>query len=89
MKRSLIPPTAPIVQNPGRMYFVPNPHEDFGAQTATWWIFTPELMCSFLAVLGFGDQVLTEHFPTFQGKRVRLYTVVAKRTRGRVEGGSK
>jgi hypothetical protein len=84
-KRKLIsPPTAPVVQNPGRMYFVPNPHEDFSAQTATWWIFTPELMCSFLAVLGFGDQVLTEHFPTFQGKTVRLYTVVAKRTRGSV-----
>ena len=87
-KRGLIPPATVVVQNPGRMYFVPNPHEDFSAQTATWWIFTPEVMCCFLGVLGFGDQVLTEHFQTFQGKRMRLYTVVAKRTRGRVVGDS-
>jgi len=82
-----------LSQNAGRIdnnsiYFVPNPHEDLSAQTATWWIFTPEVMCCFLGVLGFGDQVLTEHFQTFQGKRMRLYTVVAKRTRGRVEGDS-
>ena len=80
IKRRLISPPAPVVQNAGRIYFVPNPHEDSSAQTATWWIFTPEVMCCFLAVLGFGDQVLTEHFQTFQGKKTRLYTVVAKRT---------
>jgi hypothetical protein len=88
-KGRLISPTAPVVENAGRMYFVPNPHEPSSGQTATWWVFTPEVMCCFLAVLGFGDQVLTEHFQTFQGKKIRLYTVVARRTQGRVEDSSK
>src|SRR5258708_504305 len=54
-KRRLIPPPAPVVQNPGRIYFLPHPHEDLNAQTATWWIFSPEMMFCFLDVLGFSD----------------------------------
>ena len=37
------------------------------------------------SVLGFGDQVVTENFQIFHGKKVRWYTVVGKRTAGRVE----
>ena len=55
----------------------------------SWWCFPPEVICRFLGVLGFGDQVVTEHFQNYQGKRVRLYTVVGKRTLGRVEEGTK
>lgn len=66
----------------GGMYFVPNPQgTELGAEISTWWCFSPEVICRFLGVLGFGDQVVTEHFQTFQGKRIRLYTVVGKRIR--------
>ena len=73
---------SPGCHHPGSMYFVPNPQgTDLEAQISTWWSLSPEVICRFLGVLGFGDQVVTEHFQTFQGKRIRLYTVVGKRTR--------
>jgi methyltransferase family protein len=66
---------------PGAMYFVPNSQgSDLGAEISTWWCLSPEVICRFLGVLGFADQVVTEHFQTLQGKRIRLYTVVGKRT---------
>jgi len=66
----------------GGMYFVPNTQgTDLGAEMSTWWCLSPEVICRFLEVLGFADQVVTEHFQTYQGKRIRLYTVVGKRTR--------
>jgi hypothetical protein len=73
---------SPSVPHPGCLYFVPNPQAtELEAEIGTWWCFPPEVICRFLGVLGFGNQVVTEHFQTFQGKRVRLYTVVGKRTR--------
>jgi len=66
------------------MYFAPNAGADeLLEQVTTWWKLSPEVICRFLDVLGFGDQVVSEHFQTFQGQRVRLYTVVAKRTFGK------
>jgi SAM-dependent methyltransferase len=73
---------SPGCRHPGGMYFVPNPQAtDLGAEISTWWCLSPEVICRFLAVMGFKEQVVTEHFQTFQGKRIRLYTVVGKRTR--------
>lgn len=84
LKRLLIKTgvVSPGGHHPGSMYFVPNPQgTDLEAQISTWWSLSPEVICRFLGVLGFRDQVVTEHFQTFQGKRIRLYTVVGKRTR--------
>lgn len=73
---------SPAWRHPRGMYFVPNPEgSDLTAETSTWWCFSAEVICRFLGVMGFGDQVVTEHFQTYQGKRIRLYTVVGKRTR--------
>jgi len=73
---------------PGGMYFLPNPQgtglgaeKNLGVEISSWWSLSPDVICRFLGVLGFGDQVVTEHFQTFQGKRVPMYTVVGKRTR--------
>jgi len=72
---------SPASHRPAGMYFVPNPQPtDLGAEIGTWWCLSPEVICRFLGVLGFGDQVVTEHFQNFQGKRIGLYTVVGKRT---------
>jgi len=83
LKRLLIKTgvVSPASHHSAGMYFVPNPQgTDFGAQISTWWCLSPEVICRFLGVLGFGDQVVTEHFQIYQGKRIRLYTVVGKRT---------
>jgi hypothetical protein len=64
----------------GCMCFLPDPKTTDPGTAATWWCFSPGVICRFLAVLGFGDQVVTEHFQTYRGNRFRLYTVVAKRT---------
>lgn len=77
-----------VVEQPHRpcMYFLPNASAgEVAEQLGTWWTFPPEVIGRFLGVLGFGTQVVTEHFQTYRGKKVRLYTVVGKRTLGRVE----
>jgi hypothetical protein len=88
-KANIIPASLPFsVQQPPRIDFVPTPRAgELAGQVGTWWHFPPEVMCRFIDVLGFGDQVVTEHFQKFQGQSIRLYTVVGKRTHGRVEEG--
>ena len=47
----------------------------------SWWQFTPAAIRRFLGVLGFGDAIVTAHTqPFLNGHRVRLFTVVARRT---------
>jgi hypothetical protein len=48
----------------------------------TWWVFTPELIRCWLAVLGFEDTRVTFHEQKFHGKAVRLFTVVGQRSSG-------
>jgi hypothetical protein len=87
-KTNIIP--ASIPPPPLGMYFIPDAKAgELAGQLGSWWRFPPELICRFLDVLGFADQVVTEHFQTFQGHRMRLFTVVGKRTSGRVEEGPK
>jgi hypothetical protein len=74
----LVSPSDP---HPGQLFFCPSPGTTDPNAAMTWWCFPPQAICRFLGVLGFEDQVVTEHFQKFQGKVIRLYTVVAKRTR--------
>ena len=84
IKARVIPP--PVAQNPGCLFFLPDPYaSDFRSHIGAWWCFPPAVICRFLAVLGFRDQVVTEHFQNYLGKPARLYTVVGKRTVGEVE----
>lgn len=50
--------------------------------TDTWWKLHPEVVVRMLGVLGFGNAVVTYHRQTYRGRRLRLFTVVAHRTRG-------
>jgi SAM-dependent methyltransferase len=45
----------------------------------SWWRLSPELVGAFLGVLGFGEQRVSYHKQSYRGRRVRLFTVVAKR----------
>jgi SAM-dependent methyltransferase len=73
---------SPVARHPGAMYFIPDPNaSDLGSQMFTWWSLPPEVIGRFLSVLGFEDQQVTEHFQTYKGSRVRLYTVVGRRTK--------
>jgi hypothetical protein len=79
-----------VIKQPPCMYFHPNASAgELAGQVGAWWTLPPEVICRFLGVLGFEDQVVTAHFQNFHGNRVRLYTVVGKRTLGRVEEGPK
>jgi hypothetical protein len=49
----------------------------------TWWVLTPELVQSFLAVLGFERTEVRFHRQLFHGRPTRLFTVVGWRTQGR------
>lgn len=64
--------------------FMPD-HRAF-APKAGWWLMTPALMRRFLAALGFDAVRETHHTHRYEGQRQRLYTVVAERRRGAVEG---
>jgi hypothetical protein len=84
---STSPPESPsrkrrFLSNPhqGQMFFVPAPGTTDPSAAVTWWSFPPQVICQFLGVLGFEDQVVTEHSQCFMGKRARLYTVVGRRT---------
>lgn len=46
----------------------------------TWWHFTPEVLCKMLGVLGFHNTEVTFHDQLFHGRKVKLFTIVAKRT---------
>lgn len=47
----------------------------------TWWNLPPKLVVEFLGVLGFEDATVTYHSQRLKGRRMPLYTVVAKRTK--------
>lgn len=54
---------------------------------ATWWDFNPEIIKQFLGVLGFEDTTVTYHRQLWRGQaQVRMFTVVGRRTKGRVAG---
>jgi hypothetical protein len=47
--------------------------------STTWWGLTPELIIEFVKILGFEDTKLSFHTQIYNGKKVRLYTVVGQR----------
>lgn len=53
----------------------------------TWWRLEPEIVVAFLGVLGFEKTSLTYHSQVFQGRKLPLFTIVAKRARGDVADG--
>jgi hypothetical protein len=72
--RSLLPPQLrrPI------MRFMPDWRTREGADG--WWRLTPEIVQTFLGVLGFERTEVLAHFQLFKGRRKRLFTVVGHRT---------
>jgi SAM-dependent methyltransferase len=50
------------------------------APLTTWWVLTPELLRSWLGVLGFEESRVTYHRQMFRGRPVPLFTVVGRRT---------
>lgn len=58
--------------------FIPDP--DHG-RLETWWHYSPDLIISFLRVLGFSDATVTRHFQRFEvtGEMVEQFTVVARK----------
>ncbi len=50
--------------------------------TDTWWKLHPEIVARMLGVLGFGETRTTFHTQLYRGRRLRLFTVVGRRTRG-------
>lgn len=72
------PPTASVPA----MVFLPDPADGtLSERMNSWWQFSPAAIQRFLAVLGFGESVVTTHTQPFRtGHKVRLFTVVARRT---------
>jgi hypothetical protein len=66
----------------GTLVFLPDPQATDPFAGTTWWSLPPEAIRRFLGVLGFGQTRVVEHEPLFQGRKVRMYTVVGTRTRG-------
>ena len=64
------------------LYFLPNArrreHHD------AWWLLSPSLVAEFLHILGFKYTDITRHRQRYNGKSLRLYTVVGRR--GSVRG---
>lgn len=71
---------SPGLPRQNALYFLPNPQAQDPSVAVTWWCFTPEVICAFLGVLGFGQTTVTEHMQVFQGRPARMFTVVGKRT---------
>ena len=77
---------APNNDSEPSMYFLP----DFtrGEPWELWWALSPELIQRFIGVLGFESSEIKFHEQTYQRcdperhDRVRLYTVVGRRTKG-------
>jgi len=67
------------------MHFIPD--AETSAPYDTWWKISPRILREFLRVLGFDDIEIHYHDQLFQGKSVRLYTMVGHRRRGRAPGG--
>jgi len=70
-------PTVPAVA------FLPDPADKtLIHRMNSWWQFTPAVIQRYLGVLGFEDSTITTHTQKFQnGMPVKLFTVVARRTR--------
>jgi hypothetical protein len=64
------------------------PHHGLGGPRETWWVLPPELICRFLAVLGFEDTRVGYHTQLYRGARRPLFTVVGRRTVPAVAGPS-
>lgn len=63
-----------------RMTFYPTPREP--ERVDTWWRLSPEILKRMLAILGFEDTTVNFHWQIFEnGKKVRLYTIVGRRTK--------
>jgi hypothetical protein len=65
-----------------KMTFLPD--YSAGSPYETWWQLSPNLLKSYLGVLGFEDTELSYHMQLYRGKRVPLYTIVGRRTSGKV-----
>ena len=50
-----------------------------------WWSLSPEIIVSFLGVLGFEETEVTYHTQELNGRMQKLFTVVGTRTKGVVE----
>jgi hypothetical protein len=61
------------------LLFFPQPQAC--APKDTWWVLSPEVVRTFLAVLGFEETEVTYHRQPFRGRPVQLFTVVGRRTR--------
>ena len=64
------------------MRFIPDARKAAGPHG--WWRLTPEIVQAFLAVLGFERSQVIIHTQLYNGRRRRLFTVVAHRTAGQV-----
>lgn len=60
------------------MRFTPDPKTQSGADG--WWKLSPEIIRAFVGVLGFGRSELSFHEAPFDGRKQKLFTVVAHRT---------
>jgi SAM-dependent methyltransferase len=60
------------------LVFQPNSHSNH--PPATWWSFSPQVLCRFLGVLGFEETRVTYHTQLFRGQPAPLFTVVGRRT---------
>ena len=77
---------APPAKSVPAVVFLPDPADPtLPDRLNSWWQFTPEVLRRMLGVLGFEDATVTTHSHSFSyrgGVRsVRLFTVVARRTR--------
>ncbi len=62
-----------------RMTFYPT--TDKPERVDTWWSLSPRILIRMIAVLGFEDTTVNYHWQIFgNGKKVRLYTIVGRRT---------
>ena len=48
-------------------------------QFDTWWELSPKIITDFLKILGFQNIKITYHYQKYNGKKIKLYTVVGKR----------
>ena len=61
------------------MLFLPEARNQ--THNATWWMLPPQLVQTYLGVLGFDDTKVSYHAQPFEGSRRLLYTIVAHHTR--------
>jgi len=64
------------------MRFLPNPKKLQPFET--WWWLPEEIVVRFVGVLGFEDLSVTRHVQDSKWGKQKLYTIVARRTQGRV-----